>query len=183
MNMGKIMAQLFNYDIRNPERLTKSFCRELIYKRQYPEFINVGLLDQLGLKPQSTLGIPLQKTGNCSWANVEALIPALMYPLLLEEHGSNHKNNYEKEALNFYHEWREWNKNRSLDFCIQSIKGAKPARRISKVALLASILFQACENDNPKDRQKANKILAVLTQKDYLPILQCYAKTFYKEKR
>jgi len=170
------------YDLRNPGSLTKSFCRDLIYKRQYPEYINSGLIDQLGLKPQNTIGLPLQKTGNCSWANAEAVIPALMYAILLEEHGNNHKKTCEKEAFIFYNEWREWNKNRSLDFCIQSIKNAKPSRRVSKVALLASILFQACENETSKDRQKANKILAVLTQKDYLPILQCYAKTFRKEK-
>ncbi|MDR1057261.1 MAG: ankyrin repeat domain-containing protein [Coxiellaceae bacterium] len=179
---GKDNGTVIYYDMHNPARLTKTFCRELLYKRQYPGFINSGLIDYLGLKPQSTLGLPLQKTSNCSWANVEALIPALMYLLLLEEDNENDAKNCEKDALDFYYEWREWNKIRSLDFCIQSIKSAKVARRISKVALLAVILFQTCENNNPKDRQKANKILAVLSQKDYLPILQCYAKTFYREK-
>ena len=166
-----------------PVRLTKSFYRELLYKRQYPEFINVGLVDYLGLKPQTTLNLPLQKTGNCSWANVEAVIPAMMFSLLAKEHGNHNSQKYEEEALNFYHEWRKWYKDRSLDFCIQSLKEASPARKASKAALLAAILFQACDNDNPKDRAKFNKILAILSQADYLPILKCYAKTFSKENK
>lgn len=179
---GKDHGSVIYYDMRNPGRLTKSFCRELLYKRQYPEFINVGLGDYLGFTSQSTLNLPLQKTGNCSWANAEAVIPALLYPLLLEEHGRKNIKNRKKEALDFYYEWREWNKTRSLDFCIQSIKNSNPARKATKAALLAAILFQACENNNIKDRKKANKILSTLSRKDYFPILQCYIKTFHKEK-
>lgn len=169
------------YDIQNPSYLTKALYRELLYKRQYPESINSGLITQLGLKPKSMLGLPPQKTGNCSWANVEAVIPALMLPLLLEGHGKNKTRSCEEEALNFYHEWREWNNTRSLDFCIQSLKGADQIRRVTKAALLAAILFQSCDNQNAKDRPKATKILSVLSQTEYLSILKCYAKTFNRE--
>jgi len=179
---GKNNGTVIYYEMQYPERLTKSFYRELIYKRQYPEYINAGLINYLGLQPKKTLGLPIQKTGNCSWANVEAVIPTITAMLLLEERGNNNQKNCEDEALFFYHEWREWNKTRSLDFCIQSIKEAEPARKVSKVALLASILFQACDYDNLKDRQKSNKILAILSQPDYLQILKCYAKTFSQER-
>ena len=179
---GRDHGTVIYYDMQYPTRLTKSFYRELIYKRQYPEYINAGLINYLGLQPKKTLGLPIQKTGNCSWANVEAVIPAITAMLLLEERGNNNQKNCEDEALFFYHEWREWNKTRSLDFCIQSINESGLARKISKAALLASILFQACDYDNQKDRQKSNKILAVLSQPDYIQILKCYAKTFSKEK-
>ena len=179
---GRDHGTVIYYDMQYPTRLTKSFYRELIYKRQYPEYINAGLINYLGLQPKKTLGLPIQKTGNCSWANVEAVIPAITAMLLLEERGNNNQKNCEDEALFFYHEWREWNKTRSLDFCIQSINESGLARKISKAALLASILFQACDYDNPKDRQKSNKILAVLSQPDYIQMLKCYAKTFSKEK-
>ena len=179
---GRDHGTVIYYDMQYPTRLTKSFYRELIYKRQYPEYINAGLINYLGLQPKKTLGLPIQKTGNCSWANVEAVIPAITAMLLLEERGNNNQKNCEDEALFFYHEWREWNKTRSLDFCIQSINESGLARKISKAALLASILFQACDYDNQKDRQKSNKILAVLSQPDYIQMLKCYAKTFSKEK-
>src|SRR3972149_9124107 len=179
---GRDNGTVIYYEMQHPSRLTKSFYRDLIYKRQYPEYINAGLINYLGLQPKKTLGLPIQKTGNCSWANVEAVIPAITAMLLLEERGNNNQKNCEDEALFFYHEWREWNKTRSLDFCIQSIDESGLARKISKAALLASILFQACDYDNQKDRQKSNKILAVLSQPDYIQILKCYAKTFSKEK-
>ena len=179
---GRDNGTVIYYEMQHPSRLTKSFYRDLIYKRQYPEYINAGLINYLGLQPKKTLGLPIQKTGNCSWANVEAVIPAITAMLLLEERGNNNQKNCEDEALFFYHEWREWNKTRSLDFCIQSINESGLARKISKAALLASILFQACDYDNQKDRQKSNKILAVLSQPDYIQILKCYAKTFSKEK-
>lgn len=169
------------YEMQNPTRLTKALCRELLYKRQHPEFINVGLVNHLGLQPKSTLHLPVQKTGNCSWANAEAVIPALMFLLLHEEHGKNSKN-CEEEAMHFYNEWVEWDKNRSLEFCLQSLNTTNPARRATKVALLTAILFQSCDYKNKKDRDKANKILAILKQPAYMPVLKCYAKIFSQDK-
>lgn len=170
------------HDIQRQSLLTKSLYRELLYKRQYPEFINSGLVEYLGLKPISKLGLPTQKTGNCSWANVEAVIPTLMFPFLLEERGPSKAKSCEEDALSFYHEWQKWNNTRSLDFCIQSIKTASFSRQATKVALLAAILYQAYDNENPKDRTNANKIIAILSQSEYLPILKGYAKTFHKTK-
>ncbi len=178
---GRDHGTVIYYDILHQPHLTKSLCRKLLYKRQYPEYINSGLIEQLGLQPRATLGLPIQKTGNCSWANVEAVIPALMFSMLLDERGKGKTKSAEEEALNFYYEWREWNNTRSLDFCVQSLKDADQARRCSKAALLAAILFQACDNENPRDRAKSNKILAVLSQAEYLQILKAYAKTFSKE--
>lgn len=179
---GRNYGSIIYYDMRHPENLTKAFCHDLLYKRQYPEFINNGLMNHLGLKPRTTLGLPVQKTGNCSWANVEAIIPAIMFPLLLKKQSNNNYKEYEAAALDFYHEWREWNKTRSLDLCIQSIRDAETSRKISKASLLASIIFQACDYKNPADRTKSNKILTILAQPDYLSILKCYAKTFSREK-
>lgn len=179
---GKTHGPIIYYAIKNPGRLTKDLCRELLYKRQSPEFINTGLVDYLGLNPQKTLGLALQKTGNCSWANVEAVIPALMYSLLLEERGTGNEKICEQEAFDFYARWRDWNKTRSLDFCIQSVKESNPSRQAAKAALLAAILFQACDENDPQDQQKASKILTILSQKKYFPVLKCYAKIFSQNK-
>lgn len=174
---GKDHGTVIYYEMQNQERLTKAFCRKLLYKRQYPEFIDIGLIDYLGLQPKNTLNLPLQKTGNCSWANAEAIIPALMFLLLREERGGSNKN-CEEEALQFYYEWREWDKNRSLNFCIQSLKNSDQARKVAKAALLAAILFQSCDYNNRRDREKSNKILTILSQPDSIQILKCYSSIF-----
>jgi hypothetical protein len=178
---GNENGTVIYYNIENKALFTKALARDLIYKRQYPEYINSGLISELGLVPKRTLALPTQKTGNCSWANVEAVIPALMFPMLLEERGYNKVESSEKDALNFYHEWREWNNTRSLDFCIQSLTERPRASQCAKAALLSAILFQSCDHQNPHDRSKANKILTILSEPDYLPLLKAYAKTFSKE--
>lgn len=164
-------------EMRYPTRLTKTLYRELLYKRQYPESINVALANHLGLEPKKTLPLPVQKTGNCSWANVEAIVPALMFLLLYDENSNNYQA-CEQKALYFYNEWREWDKKRSLDFCLQSLATSDQARKAAKVSILAAILFQACDYNNQNDREKANKILSVLTQLEYRQVLKCYANTF-----
>jgi hypothetical protein len=174
---GKEHGTVIYYEMQNPTRLTKTFCRELLYKRQHPEFIDVGLVDYLGLQPKNTLNLPLQKTGNCSWANAEAIIPALMFLLLHQEHGKN-KKDCEQKALEFYNEWRTWDQNRSLNFCLKSFNTTNAARKAAKAALLAAILFQAFDYNNREEREKSNEILGVLTQPDYLQILKCYTTTF-----
>jgi hypothetical protein len=169
------------YEMQNSTRLTKTLCRELLYKRQHPEFINVGLANHLGLQSKRTLPLPVQKTGNCSWANAEAVVPALMFLLLSEERGGNKSKECEQEAMYFYNEWHQWDKSRSLDFCLQSLGSTNPARRATKSALLAAILFQSCDYNNPNDRDKANKILSILAQPDYVQILKCYTKAFSQD--
>lgn len=177
MNNGTVIY----YKIKNQAKLTKDFYREILYKRQNPEFINNELPDYLGLHKQKVLNLPIQKTGNCSWANAEAIIPAMMF-LLLEQKNPGNSGKNEAEALYFYDEWREWDKRRSLDFCIQSLATASQARKCTKAALLCAILFQACDYENPNDHEKANKILSVLVKPEYKPILKCYALTFAKSK-
>ena len=174
---GRKNGTVIFYSMRNPAALSKSFCRELLYKRQSPEYINTGLVGLLGLEPQLSLPLPEQKTGNCSWANAEAIIPALMFTLLHEERGGDTKVS-EKEALSFYNDWREWNKTRALDFCLQSFSECTITRGISKAALLNAILFQACNYDNKQDRLKAEKILSKLALPQYSQVLKCYNEVF-----
>lgn len=170
------------YDMEQPNRFTKTFCRELLYKRQSINYINNGLANYIELTPQKTLELDPQKTGNCSWANAEAVIPAIMFLLLLNEKGDTDEAKCKIDALNFYNEWREWNKARSLDFCIQSLADSTPSRKASKIALLTSILFQSCNYEDKNDRIKSNKILAILDKPEYREALKCYAKTFIKDK-
>ncbi|MFA6409142.1 MAG: ankyrin repeat domain-containing protein [Gammaproteobacteria bacterium] len=164
------------------QSFTKQLAKELLYKRQFPEFVNEGLIRYLGLDAKYSLPLSLQRSGNCSWANVEAIVPTLMFLFLLEERGLKKMALCEEEALNFYNEWVEWDKDRSLHFCIDSFKDATPARKASKAALLASILFQSCDYENNRDPQKANKILSILTIPEYDYIVKSYIKVFAKDR-
>ena len=179
---GQKNGAIIFYDVTKPG-LNKSLCKELLYKRQAKEFINDGLERYLGLEAKFQLPISLQRAGNCSWANVEAIVPALMFLFLLEEKGIHEIEACAKEALIFYAEWVEWDKERSLYFCINSFHEANPAQKAAKAALLAAIMFQACDYDNDRDPQKAYKILSILTIPEYDYILKSYSKVFSQDKK
>jgi hypothetical protein len=86
-------------------------------------------------------------------------------------------------ALKVYYEWVRWDKNRALHFCIESFyQTDNLARRASKAALLGAILFQSCDFNDPKDRQKAERIISILTLPDYLYILKSYLTVFSQDK-
>jgi hypothetical protein len=180
---GKEHGSVVIYDVRNRYLLTREFMQQLLYKRQYEPFINKGLGEYLGLEPKGTLSLSLQKAGNCSWANVEATVPTLMFLLLREKNGAQNTERCKKEALDFYHEWTDWDKNRALHFCLESFIESNPARKAAKAALLAAILFQYCRYDNPKDYSKAKRILSILKLPEYDYILKSYIQVFSQDRQ
>lgn len=179
---GRDHGTIIFYRVGEPSLLNTSLIKNLVYKRQGRQFINEGLIDMLKLKQVGVIPLPVQISGNCSWANIEAIVPTLMFLLILEEQKSNKVveiEEFKKQALYFYDQWLEWDKNRALYFGIQSFYDANPARKASKAAILASILFQTCEYKNPGDREKAEKILPILTLPDYDYILKSYFQVFW----
>ncbi len=56
-----------------------NFFKKLLYERQDPRFIDERLPELLGLEVVYRLPVPPQAVGNCSWANVEALLPAFLF--------------------------------------------------------------------------------------------------------
>jgi len=182
---GREHGTIILYRVGRREMFTRSFIKELLYKRQDENFINKGIVTMLQLQPIGTLPLSIQISGNCSWSNVEAVLPALMYALLLEEKSAESVVNLkdcENEALHFYNEWLEWERRRSLEFCIQSFNSATPARKAAKATILAAILFQHCQSDDPSDQAKASKILTAISQKEFLYILKSYIKVFSKDR-
>ena len=164
--------------------LTKGFIKELIYKKQNPQFIKDGYKQVLDLEPLIKLPVPPQITGNCSWANVEAVIPTILFLLLMTHRDPNaHRtaDSYVDEALDFYQQWIEWDRDRSLDDCVKSFYIASRARKASKAAILAAILFQKFHYENPKDVERAEKILPILFTPDYRYILNAYINIFTKK--
>jgi hypothetical protein len=179
---GRDHGTIIFYKIGQPHTLTKKLIKSLIYQRQEKQFIDEGLIQMLDLEPIGELPLPVQISGNCAWANVEAVVPTIMFILLSEEQRAKSNvtiEEYKRRAFYFYEEWLEWDKNRALYFCINSFYQSNPARKASKAATLAAILFQQCQYTKPTDREKSEKMLPILTNPEYSYILKSYFKVFW----
>lgn len=179
---SRLYDNIMFYHVKNPQALTTEFVKNLIYVKQSSQFINEELDQLLGLSPLTELKVEAQISGNCSWANVEAVIPALFFLILMQMNKENNAIAYYKTlALNFFHRWREWNKDRALHFCIQSFKEGDAIRKASKAEILAAILFQRCNTSSAMDQERINTILSVLLKSPYEYILINYLRVYYYE--
>lgn len=170
------------YQIGNLRNMSFEFMTDLIYVKQSSEYINSDLHAILDLQPITELKVAAQISGNCSWANVEACIPALFF-LLFSQAPDFQQNisRYKNMSLNFFQQWREWNKTRALSFCIQSFEESDSIRKACKAEILAAILYQSCKEHNPIDQERINSILPILTSPDYDYILQNYIRSYCYE--
>lgn len=177
---SRLFDNIMCYRIGRPEVLTTDFLLHLMYDKQSGQFINKDLPRLLSLEPLTELKVESQISGNCSWANVEACIPTLFFLILASLPGaSDSLAHYKSLALNFYHRWREWNKERSLQFCLQSFKEADPIRKACKAEILAAILFQRCGAGQAADKTRIETIVPVFLNSPYQYILQNYLQTYY----
>ncbi len=182
---GREHGTVIIYKVSHPSRFDKKFIRDLLYTRQDTRTIDQGLIDTLGLVQVGTLPLSEQVSGNCTWANVEAVVPTLMFLLLLQEHRGSNKIDMKQcqdDAMYFYEEWLKWDKNRALTFCVQSFDRVSPARKATKAAIIASILFQEYDFDNLEDRDRAEKFIPILTNPDYLYIIKSYVEVFQHDR-
>lgn len=175
---GRVHGPVIYYHLGRPANFTQSLVKALLYKRQHTEFINDYLIKHLALTSKKILGLSFQKTGNCSWANVEAVIPAIIFELLSINYIKSDSCDPGSIAINLYYEWQEWTRDRLLNLTIQKMPDEEGPRQVSKAALLAVVLFQSCSNGSWKERLRANKILSVLTKPRYMHILKCYVRIF-----
>ncbi len=179
---SRLYDNVMFYQITQPQRLTLDFIKEIIFVKQSSDFINTDLPDILGLEPITELKVTAQISGNCSWANVEACIPALLF--LMFSQSSDFKDNisrYKNMALNFFNQWREWNKTRALNFCIQSFKYSDSLRKACKAEILAAILFQCCKDQSPLDKERSAEILEILSLPNFRYVLENYIKSYVYE--
>jgi hypothetical protein len=177
---SRLYDNVMFYQVRNIENLTNEFIKSIIYVKQDDQFINKELDQILGLEPITELKVEAQVSGNCSWANVEATIPALFFLVLMQFNRDSQALAYYKTlALNFFHRWRDWNKERALQLCIKSFLDADSIRKASKAEILAAILFQRCDLDNRTDLERIETILAILINSPYNYILKNYLRVYY----
>ncbi len=158
------------YRITHPEVLTVSFLQDFLYKKQSRRYFHELINQQLGLVPVLQMPISPQIAGNCSWANVQAVVP-VAYAL---QHLTTVDDFSPEEAMHVYDAWVEWDKDRALDECVQRFYLANPVRKASFASMLAAVLFQSCDNSKRSHVERAEKILSILTLRDYYYILQSY---------
>ncbi len=179
---SRLYDNIVFYQVNRPEILTIDFLKDLIFEKKSGEFINRELPVILDLHPITEIKVTAQISGNCSWANVEDCIPVLFF--MLFSNASDFQANftrYKNISLDYFHQWREWNKDRSLNFCIQSFKNSDSIRKACKAEILAAILYQCCIEQTGKNKERAESILSLLTNSPYSHVLQNYVKSYVYE--
>jgi len=82
---SRLYDNVMFYQVGKPERLTSQFIYNLIYEKQSGDYINAELQNILELQPITQIKVAAQISGNCSWANVEACIPAVFFLLFSQQ--------------------------------------------------------------------------------------------------
>ncbi|HVE44166.1 MAG TPA: ankyrin repeat domain-containing protein [Gammaproteobacteria bacterium] len=179
---SRLYDNVMFYRMTSPGKLTKDFLKYLLYEKHTSQFINIELDNILGLTPVTELKVEAQISGNCSWANVEATIPAIFFLVMLQA-SENEKGMayYKTLALHFFHRWRDWNKERSFGYCIQSFKKGDSIRKACKADILGAILFQHNHVRSVADKERTMMILSLLSHTQYEYIIYDYLRIYYYE--
>jgi hypothetical protein len=169
------------YEMTKAYRFDQGLIKTLLYQPgKSKQFINKELKEILGLKPLTTLPTRYQIAGNCSWANVEACVPTMMFMLLAQGDIVDRQRVPEIKSLvmNFYSVWLEWDKDTALDHCIAAYAKADRVRKASFLDILGAIFVQRCRPDKSRELARAKKILPLLLTPDYHYILDAYLRTY-----
>lgn len=178
---GRKSGSVVIYRMQNPAKFSNSYIKNLLYKKQSKKHIVDLLPQELNLTPVTQLPIPTQITGNCSWANIEAAVPTILFLLLIEKHtpaGTNQILECKEKALCIYKDWHKWDQQTSLHEFIVNTQKATGPRRICNAMVLAILLFQKLNYMRIEDVRVAEKILPILMQPDLQYILKSYKKIF-----
>ena len=155
----------------------------LIYEKQSITTIKDHLKNLLRLQPIASIEMPTQKIGNCSWANVEAIIPVLHFMLQLnQQNKSKSKEQLMVDSMELFHRWREWERQRALQFFLNEFPNATEGRRASIAALLAGVIFQTCSADNPSDVNRAKKMIKAIKKHHHDYVFDSYLTVYVNQK-
>ncbi|PCH57359.1 MAG: hypothetical protein COC15_01295 [Legionellales bacterium] len=180
--VNKLTDTIIIYKITNPYIFTSEFIWDLLYSKRSPteKFINIEMKVELGLQPVATLPVQSQVSGNCSWANVEAAIPAMLLLLSFPRalHDKRAVSTAKRKVMSFYKAWVAWDKERMFTWSLEEFFAANQIRKISHAQLLCSILVQRCDYHNGIELNRAKRILPLLTLPRYQFILQSYIKIY-----
>lgn len=177
---SRLYDNVMIYRMGNPRALNFNLMASLIYQKHDSDFINQELDRILALTPITEIKVDAQISGNCSWANVEATIPALFFLLLSGLNQDNDAEKYYKTlSLNFFHRWREWNKDRALHLCIKRFRDGDFMQKAATAEALSAILFQSCDVNRSQDHSRIQMIAEALIASRYEYVLKDYLKIYY----
>ena len=171
------------YYMNRPSQLTADFVYDIAFEKHPIQYIHQQIKQVLALQPVTSIPMNDQAIGNCSWANIEATIPTMKFMLQYRSDGT-HSNAAEvmTDSLELFHRWREWDRQRALDFVIQDFKPASPARKASLAAMLAAIVFQCCDAHNEDHFALAKRLLPLIKTRGYEYILDSYKQWYVNER-
>lgn len=159
------------YRITRPQALNLQFMQEFLYKKQNRRFFHEVINQKLGLQAVGSIPMTSQIAGNCSWANVQAVIPVAY---VLQQMGVDAAHVPYDDGLKIYDFLVEWDKDRALDEGVQRFYLVDAKRKASYAAMLCAVLFQSLDHSKHHDIERAEKIIPVVTMPDYYYILQSY---------
>ena len=170
------------YYMNRPSRLNVELVVDVVYNKCSIDAIVAHLKKALGLFEVAQIPLRSQITGNCSWANVEAIIPVLFYMLHAVDAKAKKRSQDSliTDSLELFFRWRDWDTGRSLQFCMQSYEGASPARKASMTALLAAVLVQRLSAQIEDHVMWAKQIIPFLKHEEYAYVLESYIATYQK---
>jgi hypothetical protein len=172
------------FEITKPQLFDKALMKFMLYEKKDLTFIHETLHKRLGLKTIGRMMIDPQVTGNCSWANIAACVPAAFF-LLTDElsHYPTGIVDYDHIALQQYRDWRDWDRKNAIHYCIKNFKTGEPARKASLGAAMAAVFFQRIDYRDKHQFELAKEIYALLQQPDYNYLLKNYLDQYYYRRR
>ena len=167
------------YKINDMSKLNQTLLKKLVHDKKPEGFFNDWLVPTLKLECLQRILIEPQMTGNCSWANVEASIPACLFLM----RGAPFTNqpfivDYQHEIIQLFRHWREWDKQRALHFMLHDFNQLVPARKASRAALLAALIFQRCYYQRADDLKLARRIVDLIKLNGLNYTLDNYLTTY-----
>ena len=176
---GELLNGIMIYRMTKPQAWQHSLCDYLLYEKKEPEYIENELPKILGLVPVTRIMIAPQMTGNCSWANLEASILALLF--LSREKMSDWQDKVVDEThptVVQYRHWRDWDKERALQFMTQDFESCDMKRQAMLASVFVSIVFQRCSAKKPADVRLAKRLAAYFHRPEFLYLEQSYRSVY-----
>lgn len=162
------------YRIGNLSAINEEFLEAFIHRKQPRDFFHRTVNKILKLELLAKLPVTSQISGNCSWANIQALVPASF--AILSYHAQ--KEFLIDESMRLFSTWLEWDKDRVLNEVIKRFYTANPKRQATIASMLAAVLFYALDASNKRDLSRVETIMPILELPDYRFILNSYLNVY-----
>lgn len=167
------------HEMLNPHHFSTDFLMDLLYEKQEMKKIHQKIHQRLKLTPRIEVPLSRQVIGNCSWTNVEGVLP-LFYIMFQITKSETHASNDEiiQDALELYQRWKQWDKTRTIHLIIDAFHRAdRLSRKATLASLLAGVLFQRIVPES-SDEDLAEKIIGILKIPQFEYILKSYLQHY-----